>query len=167
MATSAMEGSGLGFEELLLRITESEQLSILFAMAVEAAQRSHLEAKARALGRAVASGALLGDDAALDEAQLVTATLAALEVPHIRALLSLSEARKAAPGKAAATLIEEGLQTDTGAAQAILAVLTHQGLIWLDPPGFGGWGLTEYAAKILTLLKDDSDTNVRQFGHSS
>lgn len=167
MATSAMEGSGLGFEELLLRITESEQLSILFAMAVEAAQRSHLEAKARALGRAVASGALLGDDAALDEAQLVTATLAALEVPHIRALLSLSEAGKAAPDKAAATLIKEDLQTDTGAAQAILAVLTHQGLIWLDPPGFGGWGLTEYAAKILMLLKDDSDTNVRQFRHRS
>lgn len=166
MATSAMEGSGLGFEELLFRITESEQLSILFAMAVEAAQRSHLEAKARALGRAVASGALLGDDAALDEAQLVTATLAALEVPHIRALLSLSEAG-AAPDKAAATLIKEDLQTDTGAAQAILAVLTHQGLIWLDPPGFGGWGLTEYAAKLLTLLKDDSDTNVRQFRHRS
>jgi hypothetical protein len=181
MALTAVEASGLDAEELLGRIAESEQLSVLFAIAVEAARRSQLQAKVRALGRAVASGALAADEATVDEAQLVAATLATLEAPHIRALLLLSKAKSDGPsdeagkptetGKAdvptalkptrertVAELIRKGLGTTVEASEAILAILANNGLVWLDPPGFAGWGLTAYGARILLVLDDHGRT---------
>lgn len=156
MATTAMEQSGLDVEELLRRITDNEQLSILFAMTVEAAQRSHIDSKVRALGRALASGALVSDDASLDEAQLVAATLAALEVPHVRAMLVLFEAGTRHGRKTeCSAVIQTSLGTTASAAQSIVAVLAHHGLVWVDPPGFPGWGVTDYGEKILGFLDAD------------
>jgi len=46
---------------------------------------------------------------------------------------------------------EIGITED--AADAISAALERQGLVWNDPPGYGGWGLTAYGRQIVTVLR--------------
>ncbi|HEX2063817.1 MAG TPA: hypothetical protein VHE80_05290 [Acidimicrobiales bacterium] len=36
----------------------------------------------------------------------------------------------------------------------IIATLERHGVIWLDPPGFGGWGMTPYGRHLLRFLID-------------
>lgn len=43
--------------------------------------------------------------------------------------------------------------TANDVSDAVSATLERQGLIWNDPPGFGGWSITDYGRRILELLR--------------
>jgi hypothetical protein len=68
-------------EELLERLLGDEQLLDLAAAVVAAASETMVEAKIRALGRALATGVLAGDDAVVEEQRFLVDILADLEAP--------------------------------------------------------------------------------------
>ena len=76
-------------ERLLVRLRDDPLLEALFVNSVDAALRTGLEAKRQLLARVVAEAVL--DDAKLDESQLISETLADLDVPHIRALMQMRD----------------------------------------------------------------------------
>jgi hypothetical protein len=77
-------------EDLLNRILRDERLLDLAAAVVAAASETMVEAKIRALGRALATGALAADDAVVDEQRFLVDILDDLEAPHVRMLHQLS-----------------------------------------------------------------------------
>jgi hypothetical protein len=150
---------GRNAEELLERIAADERLGDLLMMAVEAAAKARLRQTIAALGRAVASGVLAGDDASIDELELVIALLGELSAVHIRALLALAEGAERPPHHATKPrdeLLSKHLGTSREANMAMAARLERLGIIWLDPPGFGGWGLTSLGFSVLGYLQDPS-----------
>jgi hypothetical protein len=76
-------------EQLVKLITEAPRLTQIAGEALDAAARTALDHKIRALARALAS-AIHGDDAQVDEDQLIIHSLADLEAPHIKLLYALS-----------------------------------------------------------------------------
>ena len=88
VAEAAAEATGWTPEELLEAVAADEHLGDMLLRALEAARRSGVEEKLRALGRAVATGALATDDADVDTAELLIRTLDDLEAPEIRRLVS-------------------------------------------------------------------------------
>ncbi|MGH9252022.1 MAG: hypothetical protein ACRD0W_21270, partial [Acidimicrobiales bacterium] len=80
-------------EQLLERISSDDRLLWLLDTTVDAAARASTEQKARALGRALAEGALASDDARIDEAQFMARVLADVETIDVRVLANLSGLR--------------------------------------------------------------------------
>jgi len=80
-------------EQLLERISSDDRLLWLLDSTVEAAARASTEQKARALGRALAEGALAKDDARLDQAALMTRIISDVEPIDLRVLACLSNLR--------------------------------------------------------------------------
>jgi hypothetical protein len=71
-------------DELLRRVSESEEVAAAFRQAIDVATRTGLEQKRRALARIVAAAVL--DDARVDAATLFVLALRDLDAPHLRAL---------------------------------------------------------------------------------
>jgi hypothetical protein len=119
-------------EVLIGRIQSNERLSDLLHNALRAAAASGLEAKRRALGKALASGVLAQDDATIDESELLVSALSNIEAPHVRVLaamvvehgVSISSARK----RARNVLGQESEET----TEAILQQLSAWGLAESD-----------------------------------
>lgn len=88
-ADSAEIASGRSFEELLDSSSHSERHSDLAEEILGEASSTSQVWKMQALGRALASGLLADDDAALDEVQMLLSALKDLESPHVRVLLRL------------------------------------------------------------------------------
>lgn len=88
VAEEVAAATGWSPAELLEQVASDERLGDVLVRTIEAARRSGVEAKLRALGRAVASGALAADDAEVDIAELLVRTLDDLEAAEIRALLA-------------------------------------------------------------------------------
>jgi hypothetical protein len=80
-------------EQLLARIRSNDRLLWLFDTTVDAAARASTKQKARALGRALAEGALASDDSRLDQAALMTRILSDVEPIDIRVVALLSDLR--------------------------------------------------------------------------
>lgn len=76
--------------ELDARLASSDRLDAAFGRAVRAAVESGLQEKRQALGRVVAGA--LEDDAFVDGAELLIATLASIEAPHVRAMTEIRHA---------------------------------------------------------------------------
>jgi hypothetical protein len=77
-------------DELLARLRSDERLQAIFDEAVDASARASTQAKARTIGRALASGALAADDAAVDEALLMMRVIRDLEPVDFRVLAHLA-----------------------------------------------------------------------------
>lgn len=129
--------------ELFGAIGEDEHKLLLLAHAIEAAMRTRHQAKIRALGGALASGALAEDMAKVDEAQLRLNILSELEAPHFRVLALIavksSHSLGAWQGRQESELQQliagdEGPRT-AGVLQPILRVLDRNGLIYLSAVG--------------------------------
>lgn len=105
----------IGGDERRLRLLEQ---------AIRAAETSRVEEKIRAIGRALASGALAADDAIIDEASILIPAIADLAVPRIRVLRLVAQAPL--------TLGQLGSQmrASTELIQALAAVLRRHGLIF-------------------------------------
>ena len=170
---AVIEGSGLDGENLAARLRDDPQLAALFETALAASVQSAHEQKIGLLARVVAQAA--DDTASVDDAELVAATIRELEPAHVRALAVLADYKRQNPDTTGAAAVIEGmaglrtrtpnkvsgssgvLQTLMGTANdvadAVSATLERQGLIWNDPPGFGGWSITGYGRRILELLR--------------
>jgi hypothetical protein len=129
--------------ELFEEIGEDEDKLLLLAQAVEAAMRTRNQAKVRALGGALASGALAEDRARVDAAQLRVNILRELEAPHFRVLALIAEKSSHTMGvwrgrqeSELHQLIagDEGPRT-AGVLQPILRVLDRNGPIYLSAVG--------------------------------
>lgn len=76
-----------GVDELRRRLEEDPELEALFMLGVDLATRTGLEAKRRALVRAVSTAVL--DDSRVEDGQLIVFALRDLDAPHVRALARL------------------------------------------------------------------------------
>jgi hypothetical protein len=166
---AAAAGAGMTPEELLDRILGDERLLDLAAAAVAAASETMIEAKIRALGRALASGALATDDTVVDEQRFLVDTLADLEAPHVRVLnqLSIEHEGYGSPvgpdgrSRAYGWLLEDlsaGLPGLVPVLQSVLNVLAGRGLILDTAEGTyeyqPRWVLTEFGKQCLVMLKE-------------
>jgi len=142
---------------------------------LEAAGRIVEEDHARALGRVLAQA--VDDKAAIDQSQLLAATIRDLEPPHIRALAVLrtvdaerspeTRLEKAIPlaklnrlrmprpesTTPAANVLRANVPCSTAVAEALAATLQRHGLIWNDPAGFSQWGITDYGHTLVRTLE--------------
>lgn len=90
MIEEASGASALDAEGLIQAINRDERLSDLFNEAVQAAATSSLSEKRKALGRVLAQ-AVAGDDAAVEEALLLTHSMSHLEPLHVRVIAGMYE----------------------------------------------------------------------------
>jgi len=171
---TVIEDSGLDGEDLAARLRDDAQFAALFEAALETGMRSAHDQKVQLLARVVAQAA--NDTATVNDAELVASTIRELEPPHVRALAILGNYKQQNPDASGVAAVLEGmaglrtrgpskvpgsaqtLRALMGAADdvadAVSATLERQGLIWNDPPGFGGWGITDYGRRILDLLRN-------------
>lgn len=91
VVTTAAETLELDPAVLIERIIEDDRLADLLNDAIQAAARSGLETKRRALGKVLAQ-AVAGDDAEVDEAMMLAASLAHLEPVHVRVMAHMYRA---------------------------------------------------------------------------
>jgi len=154
-------------DRLLARISEDERLLWQFDSTVGAASRAATDQKARALGRALANGALARDDAKIDEAAFVTRVLADLEPVDVRVLavlVDLAHGRNVPPEaqpadeRRPAHLYYQDLATITGVSRLILggplAALRRHGLVMDLIGGKGGWYATALGDHIIEYLRE-------------
>jgi hypothetical protein len=81
-------------EDLAQRLSESEELDTLLNRALAEAAQSAMASKRRLLGKIVANALL--DDAQIDLSMLFATVLAQIETPHIRAMVQIRNAVRAA-----------------------------------------------------------------------
>lgn len=84
LLNQAAATSSLTAKELIRRILEDDELTLLAAEAVDSARRTRVKEKVRALGRSL--GAIVADTAQVDEEGIWIRILASMEPPHIRLL---------------------------------------------------------------------------------
>lgn len=150
---SALDEAGADGEALAAHLGEDERLADLFAHAVEAAQRTRLQAKRRMLGRVAARAAY--EHVIVDHAEFIVDALVQLDEPHIAALtrLRLLEHEVAASGKDPDRL---GIEADRWPEPTpVTARLEAVGCIKHPETyaGLGGsWKLTEFGRELLAEL---------------
>jgi hypothetical protein len=142
-------------DDLLARLTANPSRLQLAAAAVTAAAETALQAKVRALGRALATGALAADDAEVDEQRFLVDTLRDLEAPHVRVLDQISRRREGHDPEAtprwAQYKLAPRLPGIAPVLEPVLSILAGRALITkLDRK----WALTEFGKHCLTLLME-------------
>lgn len=81
-----IDQTGLSADDFLKELTKDDLRLALLSEALSAASRTAVDEKIRALGVALANGALTDDDARLDEERIWVQILAEVEAPHLRVL---------------------------------------------------------------------------------
>lgn len=81
---AAAEETGMDAEDVIQHLLGRDDLVLLAAEAIDAARRSQLEGKARALGQSL--GSILADDALIDLESVWIRILSVVEPPHTRIL---------------------------------------------------------------------------------
>jgi hypothetical protein len=161
---------GVDVRQLFETISQSDELLMLLAMTMEAAQRTAAEQKVHALAHALSSAVRQRDDATIDEAQMLISTIRELEAPHIRALFLVERyassfdpaddrsLRRAASGR----LDMEAVLADDfgGLAAPILAALVRHGLVHVNEPTARSTtaimlshSVTTYGRRVLDLVR--------------
>lgn len=151
----------VGEEELIRRLATDERAEMIFVNAVNAALRTGHREKRRLLARVAAQA--LGDDARMDESELLVATLNELESPHIVALARLEaewvEAQQTSTNEAqwGASPVWQGL------SQPIKAVLVRVGVARPSPQVFHAMagphraeGITDFGLDLLRMLRAEA-----------
>lgn len=121
--------AGLSPEEFLQALTSSDELLLPFVAACDAARRTAMDDKVKALGRAIAN--LAADDALVDESAIWINIFSQVEAPHVRMIKALSETDPEHPGYARYWKKHElrekcGL---TATVSVLISTLTSLGLI--------------------------------------
>ena len=91
-----VDKTGLSADDFLKELTRDDLRLALLSEALSAAARTAVDAKIRALGVALANGALSNDDARLDEERIWVQILAEVEAPQLRVLHVLNADKPAA-----------------------------------------------------------------------
>jgi hypothetical protein len=166
VATDEAAGLYGDAEALMARVVSDERLLWQFDATVSAASTAATDQKAKALGRALAEGALAVDDAAIDQAGMMTRILADLETIDVRVLARLTDlklgrnvppAAQLADERRPAHLYFEDLAELTRLDQLALLgpvnVLRRHGLIMDLIGGRGGWYATALGVRIIEYLR--------------
>jgi len=143
LGVAVLEGHDV--EDLLDRLRSDERFGELFVRAAEATAISGWEPKRRAMG-AVIRSALDGEDAELDDSELLIAALERLEAPHFAALQRLDQAPDSKMGDARA-------EQDAGLAAPVLAGLLSTGAV-SQGSGWGGmiYASSDFGRRLLGLV---------------
>jgi hypothetical protein len=154
LTLTAAERQGPLIAELAKGMNERPALAALVVNALEGARRSHLDAKARAFGRAIAIG--FTDDAQINVALMIVRTIDALEMTHLEALEVMHEASEFSVGTAeitrrfgeVAVLIIDHLTQ--------LGLLRGQSIDWQSSPTVPGThpNLTFYGERVRAYVLD-------------
>lgn len=164
MLGAASQSAGNQLDEVVERLVQDERVTDLLRAAVEAAARSGLEAKLRALGRALVNGALAADDAEIDLADLMVRTLDDLGAAEIRALDQLARSPSFPNILERTSALRLAIQLPDEAAVAVQASLQRHGLVfdagggtWDSLEGKFNWRPSAYGIALLQLLRDAAD----------
>jgi len=161
-ALSRFEGTS---EHFVMRLGEEPRLGGLFVTAAEAAARTTVDEKARAMGLLLADAAdARGNESSFDEKELLLLALADLEWPHIRALGELgsfpTDEELHQQGKSNQTLgaspkREDRLRAIEALPSPVLAALLRHGLVQQESAVDGLYvnGLTPFGHKLLAYLQ--------------
>lgn len=106
MMDQARLTSGMDFEDFATTVENDPERLLCFVAACDAARRTALDEKIRALGRAV--GDLARDDALVDESGIWIDVFSKIEASHIRLVLALFEMDPEYPGQGYARLWNRG-----------------------------------------------------------
>ncbi|WP_149202834.1 hypothetical protein [Actinotalea subterranea] len=90
--------AGVSPEELVDALIRDERRTQLLAVAIQGAYRSAWERRIRVLGHSLATGALVDDDALVDEEIYWVGILSELEAPHLRMIEYLLRSDSERPG---------------------------------------------------------------------
>jgi hypothetical protein len=137
-------------------VRHDEQLQDLLLDGVEAAMKTRVDAKRRALGRILASA--VADRTCLDEIELIQSALADIEAAHARVLSVFAEKRDQVL-RSDLEGAEPGL---TSVMSHLLAALARQGVIYQSLIDGGdvlgnsddGYSLTEFGELLINYLTD-------------
>jgi hypothetical protein len=144
IATSFSQESGVPFSELIDQASRNARMSDIIGDVLETGERTSLERKLRALGRALYHGYIAADDAALDELELMLKSLRDLEAPHIKVLDYLVQGPK---GKREILKLTEEFAhlfpNGQRAMRPIIKALENHGLAY-EYPGRGEWLPTSF-----------------------
>ncbi|MDI3241650.1 hypothetical protein QK292_08755 [Arthrobacter sp. AL08] len=102
MMGQARLSSGMEFEDFTATVENDPERLLSFVAACDAARRTALDEKIKALGRAV--GDLARDDALVDESAIWIDLFSQIEAPHVRLVLALFEMDPEYPGQGYARL---------------------------------------------------------------
>lgn len=154
-----------GLEELDARLATSEELDALTSRAILVAAASGLASKRRLLGRVVGEAVL--DDAAIDDATVLTAILERIDAPHVRALEEVRRAeaivdasgeRRQAHPAAEKELHMQVTEAANGYPSAVIRALISEGLL-SGTVSWGGHatvnGLTDTGELLLEWLSEE------------
>jgi hypothetical protein len=165
-----------GLERLEELATGDDTRMELTARTLEAAMRTTLEAKVRALGKVLAAG--LDGRATVDEAQVLTAALADIEAPHVQVLAELrtradtnaaaAEADRQKPGELLTMSRDDILAKLPGHRDVLDAVLrileghylvvpVSLGMTFETWGGPGRWGITDLGRSCLKRIEEAAE----------
>lgn len=146
------------------KLAASPRLDALAANAVNAGAVSGLQDKRRLLGRVVARAVL--DEAQIDEAELITLTLAQIDAPHVRCLEEIRRAEVAAEANGEVAPIARGAEQELNSRvmeagkhfpAPVIVTLNSLGLL----KGTSSWdgvafvsGTTEFGRQLLADLRE-------------
>jgi hypothetical protein len=149
---SGAETAGMDVDGLLEELTSTPVRQELLASALEGAAHATLEAKIKALGRSLATGALATNSAEVDRELLFVRAMSEIEAPHLRLLEQMAKAKQA--------LYRAQLPEVTGLGSAfdpLFATLQRHGLVQqvaVEPrSGVYRWELTRFGHDCLGRLR--------------
>lgn len=137
-------------------VRHDEQLQDLLLDGVEAAMKTRVDAKRRALGRILAIA--IADRTRIDEVELIQSALADLEAAHARILLVFVEER----GQVLESDLEGAEPGLTSVMPHLLAALTRQGIVYQSLLDGGdvvgnsdqGYSLTQFGELLVEYLME-------------
>jgi hypothetical protein len=170
LATGA-DAAGLPVEALVDRLTADPAKTLLMVTALEAAAQTAWRRKMRVLGRALATGVLLEDDAKVDEEQGWIRLIQGIEPPHLRIMTRVAGEDPEHPGTIVAATREE-LKAASGFESLIGATLTSLERDTLirstDGTGMGQhfrarWGLTAGMGAVVYIRGELTERCLQRF----
>jgi hypothetical protein len=170
--------SGMEPDDIAALIGGSEPLAEILESGWDAAARTASDYRIRLLANVAAQA--LTDPARIDIAELRMQTFRELTEQQVHALMLLAvtdeqrpvpnaveqmidastryKGPRTWPAHKAASRALSGCGHEPDVADAITAALERHGLIWNDPAGLGGWGLTDYGRHIVRFLREVGPT---------
>ena len=145
------------FLERLARLEPAEDLAFhATRSAAGASSMRHSHAIAAMLARGV-----MGSQEDAPRYELFMSALDGLTSKEVEGLLLLSDhERLLTPGQGAGPsaegVLSDGRSDLTPEAEAIVARLVARGMVKVDPPGFGGFGLTQLGREVAGAFKSDA-----------
>lgn len=151
-----------GANDLLRRVSESEEVAAAFRQAVDVATRTGLEQKRVALARVIASAVL--DDAQVDSATLIVLALRDLDAPHLRALERIKRAEDSVERRDGVTRLNDADVTqavrEVSAAEpdAVNSALVRTGVAHIVGSSWGGQPMpamiSDFGRDVLHYLRE-------------